>query len=392
MSLFRILTAVALCLVSVHALSGYAAEHERSENPLERFENHRERAAARGFEWEFVSTAEYLYNFDGGLDVGGDLRWDTSLFLQLDTEAAGWWRNGEIFAHLQAQGGNGITDDHVGDFQVLSNIDADDFEQVSEIWYRHRLADGRVWVKFGKMEANEDFAFVEYGGEFLNSSPGFSPTVPLVTYPDQDWGIVLHTAFTEELHVNLGLFQGDNNGGRSVGNTADALRGPKIFLEPSFNYELGDLPGTVRLGAWWNGQELESLNGLSQSDQTWGFYATWDQLLVESDAGQAVGVFAQVGFSSEDYYEAGQYYGAGVQVTAPLSRRQNDVAGIGVFHVQLSDEAGFETDSETTIELYYKLQLSPRISIKPDLQYILNPGGTRNDNSIVAGVRTELSF
>ncbi|MBW1888858.1 MAG: carbohydrate porin [Deltaproteobacteria bacterium] len=103
-----------------------------------------------------------------------------------------------FFLHLQEQHGQGITNEHVGDFQVLSNIDDDDFKQISEFWYKHTLLDDRLWIKLGKMEANADFAFVDNGTEFINSSPGFSPTIPLVTYPNQDWGweLNLWTGFT----------------------------------------------------------------------------------------------------------------------------------------------------------------------------------------------------
>ena len=47
--------------------------------------------------------------------------------------------------------------------------------------------------------------------------------------------------------------------------------------------------------------------------------------------------------------------------------------------------------SETAIEAFYKYQLTEFMSVKPDLQYIVNPGGAGRD-AIVAGVRLEISF
>ena len=47
--------------------------------------------------------------------------------------------------------------------------------------------------------------------------------------------------------------------------------------------------------------------------------------------------------------------------------------------------------SETAIEAFYKYQLTEFMSIKPDLQYIVNPGGDGRD-AIVAGVRLGMSF
>ena len=63
-------------------------------------------------------------------------------------------------------------------------------------------------------------------------------------------------------------------------------------------------------------------------------------------------------------------------------------------HVCFSDEpgAGFPQD-ETAIELYHRFQLTPFLSIKPDLQYIANPGGSPGvADALVATVRVEIVF
>jgi porin len=356
----------------------------------------RTRLADHGVEFELIGTGEYMNNFDGGMDEGDDFRWDTSLTITLDTEAAGWWENGEFFVHLQAQGGDGITEEYVGDFQVLSNIDADDYEQVSEFWYKHSFMDGRLTLKLGKMEANEDFAFVDYGGEFLNSSPDFSPTIPLVTFPDQDWGAVLGLEVNDWFSIHIGAYQARIDGGRSIGNTIDSLYGPMLMVEPSFHYDVDGKPGTFRIGAWWNGDDAESLDGMD-SDETSGLYFTWDQLLyaenpADKEDEQGLGVFGQLGFSDDEYYEAEAYYGAGLQWAGPCDSRDADIIGLGIFHVELSDDGGFDADSETAFELFYKLQCTPWFSIKPEIQYIVNPGGTDNGDALVGGFRTEISF
>lgn len=409
----------------------------------------RDNAEESGLTVEFVYTAEYFRNLDGGIKRGGDYRADASLTLELQTDKAGWWKNGTFFAHVQGQHGDGITEDQVGDFQVLSNIDADDYFQVSEFWYKHRFLDGKLWLKLGKQESNEDFAFVEYGGEFINSSPGFSPTIPLVTYPDQDWGVVLGVEPVEWFSINIGVYQGRPDGGRSIGNTIDNLRGPMVMVEPAFHYAIRGKEGHIRLGYWWNGDAFERLapeedespfsapedmlalvsdvrdrglaaaflsglfgfgqewvtawaverilGGDAVDDNTYGFYLTWDQeVYVENsddpEDEQGIGIFAQYGWSDDNLFEAEQYYGLGMQWTGAIPTRNDDIFGVGVFHVLLSNEAGFEKRHETVIELYYKAQLTPWLSLKPDLQYITNPGGTKNDDAWVVGLRMEISF
>jgi carbohydrate-selective porin OprB len=42
--------------------------------------------------------------------------------------------------------------------------------------------------------------------------------------------------------------------------------------------------------------------------------------------------------------------------------------------------------------LFYKAQILPWVSVKPDLQYITNPGGTGLDDALVGTVRAEIDF
>ena len=348
-----------------------------------------------GLTSDLVYTAEFFANTDGGMETGEEYRGDFSVTLELDTSAAGWWENGTFFVHLQEQHGKGVTDDYVGDFQVLSNIDADDYAQISEIWYRHILFDDLLWIKLGKMEANEDFAFVDFGGEFINSSAGFSPTIPLVTYPDQDWGAVLGVEPVDWFSMNMGAYQGRPDGGRSIGDTLDNLYGPLVLVEPAFHYSLVDQPGHFRVGGWWNGDEFEKFDG-SDANENYGWYLTWDQEIwkenPDDECEQGIGLFGQYGWGDEDRNEAEHYIGGGIQWTGALPSRDDDVVGLGVFHVEFSDEAGFDEDGETAFELFYGARVAGWLCIKPDLQYIANPGGTDNDDAFAVGVRCEIVF
>lgn len=404
----------------------------------------------RGLTYEFVYTSEVFRNTSGGIMTGDDYRADLSLTLELNTEDAGWWRDGEFFVHLQAQHGDGISEDYVGDFQVLSNIDADDYAQVSEVWYRHYFLDRKLWLKFGKQEANSDFAFVDYGLEFLNSSPGFSPTIPLVTYPDQDWGLVLGIEPVDWFSMNIGVYQGSPDGGRAITNTLENLRGPMVMIEPAFHYSLKGRPGHLRLGAWWNGDNFDrlmrelpetpsfALNGLGlfrdaqtegvlatfigeftgflgeyvaaevsrylfgeprgpREHRSYGFYATWDQEVwsenpEDKEDDQGVGVFGQYGWSDDRTIEAEQYVGAGLQWTGPIRHRNDDILGLGAFHVIFSEKLDVPERTETAIELFYRAQITPWFSLKPDLQYIAGPGGSNNPDAWVFGIRSEIVF
>lgn len=358
----------------------------------------------QGLTLNLVYTAEGFWNARGGITThdARKYRGGEDFFVEFDTGRAGLWPGGAAFFHLQEVHGEGITEKYVGDFQVLSNLDTDHYVfQISEIWYLQEFLDGALSIKLGKQEANEDFAYVENGGEFIHSSPGYSPTIPLASYPDQDWGAVVGLAPASWATVHFGVYQGRPNGSQSIGNTLDNLYGPMLLLEPALHYTVWSRHGHLRPGVWFNGDRFDELDdGVvkpGRKRESYGFYLTWDQVLLqenpdEPEDEQGLGVFGQYGWAPEDRSEAAQYVGAGLQWVGPIPTRDLDIVGLGAFHVIFSDEGDFADDYETAIELFYKLQLVDWLSLKPDLQYIIHPGGIGNPNSLVLGARTQVSF
>ena len=53
---------------------------------------------------------------------------------------------------------------------------------------------------------------------------------------------------------------------------------------------------------------------------------------------------------------------------------------------------GINPTRETVLELYYNAQVLPWLSVSPDLQWILNPGGEDGRDAFVAGVRFQMAF
>ncbi len=347
---------------------------------------------------DIVYTAEFFHNTTGGMKTGNEYKGDLSIYLEWDSELANLWNGGTFFVHLQEQHGYGITENYVGDFQVVSNIDADDFTQVSEFWYKQSLWDENAWIKIGKQEANDDFAYVDYGLEFIHSSPGFSPTIPMPSFPDQDWGVVLGTQPLDALSMNVGVYHGRPNGGRSIGNTIDHFRGPLVIAEPAYHYAIANHPGHFRMGGWWNGDRFEYFDSSTSRRDTvsdsYGWYVTWDQEVwsENSEDKQGIGVFAQYGWAPEDRSEVEHYYGGGFQWVGALPSRDEDIWGVGAFTVEFSNKADFADERETAIELFYMAQLTNWMNLKPDLQYIMNPGGIGNDDALALGLRCEIIF
>ena len=357
-----------------------------------------------GLSFEIRYLQDIFWNTRGGINTNNSGEYPRlfGLYLELDTAKAGLWENGAFFLGLEHISGNNPSERHVGDWQWLSWIASNRRRnQVSELWYKHTFLDEKLWVKLGKMEANYDFNNIEYAAEFINSSAALNPTIPMPTYPDQDWGGVTGIKPAEWFSCNFGVYQGKINGSRSIGNTLGDLRGPMLIVEPSFKYGIGGLPGMVNIGSWWNGRRFAAYHNNPANHayygKSYGYYAFWQQLLWKEkpgneECGQGIGLFAEYGWAPKNRSEVEDFVGGGLRWKGALPSRDDDVMGLGVFTVNFSDQAGFKEHSETAIELFYKLQLTGWLAMQPDIQYIANPGGAGNRNALALGGRLEFVF
>jgi len=59
---------------------------------------------------------------------------------------------------------------------------------------------------------------------------------------------------------------------------------------------------------------------------------------------------------------------------------------------QAQSAAGDPAAGETTLELTYQAQLGSWLTVQPDVQYVIHPGGTgASRNAVVLGLRIALS-
>ncbi len=87
------------------------------------------------------------------------------LSLTFDLETIGLSRT-TFFINAQNGTGQGVSDEHLGDLMVVSNIDARDYHQLSEYHLNYHTKGERFSIKFGKQDANADFAAVDHCGSF----------------------------------------------------------------------------------------------------------------------------------------------------------------------------------------------------------------------------------
>jgi len=376
-----------------------------------------------GLTFECIYTGETFTKARGGITSSRPTNYRSNLDLvgTLDTERMGWWDSGRFFVYGQNLSGRPLSASEVGDVQLFSNLDSTineterpSFTTVAEYWYEHFVLDNRMRVKVGKQDANADFALSDLGGDFVHSSFGLPPMIPLPTFPSQALGIASFYNVNETVALGFAAYDGTlPSGPQGVRWGFDTLgqNGAISLYQLEFKPQLGpngELPTTVRTGYWYHSSneswvEFDDVPDPRTFRRNYGCYTTIDQMIWKeefgSDNDQGLGVFFQFGWAPSNRNLLTEYYGGGLVCKGLVPGRDEDLLGLGIASARFSDhfrtaEANGGTDiapSETAIELFYKALVGKSLSLQPDIQYIANPGGQFQD-ALLPGLRFEAIF
>jgi len=353
------------------------------------------------------------FNFDYAAVLSGPGT-NKPLYLQLldvnltvDTEALWGHKGGTIFIDFYSSNRNG--EGSPGDAQGFSNFGVDKgLDQIAQFWYEQRLLGDMLRVKAGKIDANAEFGFVGNAGDFIRPGATLTAANPVMpTMPDPATGVVLFVYPTEWLYAGFGFFDGASHAGPRTGE-----RGPSTFFSDSKNndwYFIGEAGLTAKkigpfhnariaAGGWGHTGEFDRFDG-SSTDGARGFYAVAEAMIWKTDPEneddtRGLNIFCLFGHDDDDLFAIGNHYGFGASLQGTFSGRDHDAIGAFVSIADMSDAPGAEFDSdETALEFYYKLQLTPWITVTPDLQVIVNPNGDSSaDTAVIAAMRVSVSF
>lgn len=356
--------------------------------------------ARHGMTFEIESLDEGFANPDHALNTTEDSRYAglTDVIFTIDTDGAGWWQGGRFVVDLQNTRGGDISD-VVGDVQGISNIVAPPGTRFAEYYLKQLFGNERFCLKIGKQDANADFVVADGGGEFINSSFGIIPTVPLPTFPAPALGLMGGWQASRAIRVKAGYWDGAPTLGSGVSTAiVDGSGGTVGAIGMEIRPFGGDiLGGTFRVG-YWRHSEVE-VTDLSNKDlhspitgAAEGIYFTADQGLWEGDD-RLLSLFAQGGWGEADRSAVSRYFGGGLTFSGPFKGRPDDMVGIGLAYAEIgrSERSHDRHEAETVVELFYRLPVTGWMSLNPDLQWVHRPGGI-DGTALVAGLRVATTF
>lgn len=402
--------------------------------------------ANKGILFDLDVTQLLQGNAHGGRDTNNAFRYSGSVdyYLKLDTARMGLWPGGLLSLHGETKIGDNVNP-KVGslmpaNFQgVLPVPDDPGATTLSEFYFMQALSEQFV-ILAGKVDGTalvDQNAFASnQRTQFMNTGLRINPVLFYATpYTTMAAGAVWLP--TKWLQITTAVADNDPDGAVTKTGFNTAFHGRDwytVMQEFAFTLKPFGKTGHQRMGWFWTsrdfaeiggdgriqfprvigprliarqllprwarvlrlGNQLYNLTDLEKSADTWGLFYNFDQyLLTEADdPEQGIGVFGRFGYGAQPgLFE--QFYSFGLSGRGSIPIRDRDTWGIGYYHANINDKINpvFGLDSEQGVEVYYNIEITPWCHITPDLQVIMNPGGSsRHDVAIVYGLRMQMTF
>ena len=328
--------------------------------------------------------------------------------------------------------GRSLSADAIGNqFAVQELYGAGQNFRLAEMNYQQGLFSHKVTIELGWSPVGDHFAGLPAFCDFQNGvicghASAMTTDSGAHNFPTAEWGARINMRPKVDFYVETGIYQVNPNEGNADAGFNLSFQSTGVFLPVELGWLRGrgsrKLPGTYKIGGYYNSSNtpdlLKDVNGSSagltgapfeQHNGRSGAYLTADQMVFReqpgSDRGLTVGGMVTMGDPGTAIYRyswmgGGHYQGtfrgrdkdvvsfmfAYVRTNSRLTQYQQDVDSVA------PGATGIQT-FESIAEIDYGLQVKPWLRIRPNLQFVINPGGTdKIPNAFVIGLYTQVTF
>jgi porin len=395
----------------------------------------------QGYDFTLDYVGELGYNARGGYDQDRTARWagQFTLGAQLDLQKIFGWHDATFKLAITEREGSNISNDRISDPRApmySSNQEVWGRGQtwrLTQMWISQSYLDQKLNLKFGRFGEGEDFN--SFPCDFQNlamcgSQMGnWAGSGIWFNWPISQWAGRIKYELASQVFVQVGAYEHnpslleDNNGFKLNMSGGEGLILPvELIWTPTVN----SLPGEYRVGAYYSTADADDVesrevpgdvasNPVSR-DSKHGYWLVAQQQVTahEGDLSRGLSLFANVTVQDRETSQVGHFIQAGLTYKGLFDARPQDDLGFGVARISTNsryrnnqkaiNQANNQTDynnpayqpvqgNEYDAELYYGVHATKWLIIRPNIQYVHNPGGVSEvDNAWVAGVKIQSSF
>ncbi len=387
----------------------------------------------RGINLTTIYTSELANNPSGGDEEKTAYADEWALGAGFDLQRLFGWNGGHFQITITER--NGYDLDQTANLHTLQQVQEiygrGQTWRLTEFWYQQTWIDDRLLWKLGRVTAGETFGSFSCNFQnltFCGEQPGNVRGDIWFNYPVSQWGTRLEFAVTPQVKVMLGVYQVnptyiDDSWAAHNGLLPDnpsGTTGALIPLEAEWMPKFLGLPDKFQFGVWYDTSNANDvyldvnrqplvLTGdapLRRHGQD-GAYISFEQQITGVASKSGATLFLNITQADQETSPStDRQIAFGLQYKGPFTR-PNDVLGfaLGTTHVNSRVAAGERLlnevngsnvpvqSSEYVAEAFYGWTPWPFVTLRPNLQYVVHPGGSSAyANDVVVGLKTTIKF
>ena len=315
----------------------------------------------------------YSHQIDLGLRLGADEGSDGWAL-----SAAGAWT-----------AGRSLSDRRIGDVAGVQATFYGNGVWLTELAAMRQTGDTQIAI--GRLSPINAFAQIDAVGEFVNAGFGAAgggnpvddpgPT----SSPASTWGASIDTPLSSTLSVRAGAYLSDHSRFmlRKRGMAFSFRSGAGVLGVAELRNDMGGW--SLGVGSWVDTARLATFDGGSRKGNE-GLY-----LVADRPAGETgPALFAVVQATARGDRNLQPLFVA-TGASFPVAGRDDDAVSVGITAGKFGGQCP-RNGWEVALEANYRLALPAGAVLRPDVQYVINPGGVGARNALVAGPQIEWGF
>lgn len=396
----------------------------------------RTRLADEGYTFNFGYGSEAAHNFSGGDQHLTRYTDQYVLGAGFDLDKLMGWHGASFSVIVTDRNGRDLgADAHIGNNQLLQEVyGRGQTWHLTDFSLTQKLFNDKLTLKVGRLAIGGDFASFSCDFQnltFCGSQPGNIVGSYWANWPVSVWAGNAKLQTSQETYVKVGVYQVNpayvsDGYAKTRGLRPDFPSGTTGMLIP---VEFGWTPtvngyaGSYKFGGWYNTSDTADLvsdvnhqnatltgAGPLEHNGTYGGYINFEQQVTGHPKGDGATVFLNVSMADKDTSATDSQVALGMEYKGVFNR-PHDMIGVAVggthangrfartlaLQNQLNHQpvsTPYVGDGEEYVtEVFYSWSPVPSVALRPNLQYILHPGGTsQNSNALVLGLKTSIAF
>ncbi len=309
---------------------------------------------------------------------------------KIDAKKLLGWPGGTFMIDVQSHNGPSILLRQMPAIQDPDNMDAYQETSVDRAWFQQSLFKQKAAAQVGVMYVDDRFFTVPYGQNFVSlnfSSDASISTFVLPTFPKGSFGGDVFVHPVKGLSLAGGMWN-DHATELSYDPGGDLY-----VTEEGWQGAWHGLPYKVQAGAWRDTGRFRRFAGGITHDAS-GEYAVASQKWwrPQGSSRRGLGTFFQFGTGPPAVAAVRRHYGGGVVWTGPAASRPRDEIGFAFSDSLLTAKSRFVYGYENEFEAYYQMAAWEGLTVQPDIEYWLHPGGMTTPNTTLVLTRIMYTF